>query len=103
MLKGIEPSQQTLAIPSGELAADGNEIGAILGSRMAVNLNANEGDLLLVRWRDSNGMFDAVEVKVRKIFHADVPAIDLGQLECVGVPTVEIERRLRADIAVNID
>ena len=80
MLKGIDPGQQTLAIPSEALAGDGEDIRAIMGSRMAMNLKAEEGDLLLVRWRDANGMFDAVEVKVSGIFHADVPAIDLGQI-----------------------
>lgn len=80
MLKGIDPGQQTLAIPSEALAENGETIGAILGSGMALNLNVEEGDLLLVRWRDANGMFDAVEVQINRIFHADVPAIDLGQV-----------------------
>lgn len=80
MLKGIDPNQQTLAIPSEALAGNGETIGAILGSGMALNLKVEEGDLLLVRWRDANGMFDAVEVQINRIFRADVPAIDLGQI-----------------------
>ncbi len=80
MLKGIEPDQQTLAIPSEALASGGDEIQAILGSRIASNLKVAEGETLLVRWRDANGMFDAVEVKIAKVFHADVPAIDMGQV-----------------------
>ena len=80
MLKGIDPNQKTLSIPTLNLAPDGDQISAILGSRMAASLKVNEGDLLLVRWRDANGMFDAVEVTITGIFHADVPAIDLGQV-----------------------
>lgn len=78
MLKGIDPKQQTLEIPSATLTNNGEEVHAILGSRMALNLNVDVGDHLLVRWRDANGMFDAVEVKISSVFHTDVPAIDLG-------------------------
>jgi len=91
MLKGIDPGQQTLAIPTEALATDGETVPAILGSRFASNLKVEEGDRLLVRWRDANGMFDAVEVNIVKIFHANVPAIDLGQ---VWIPLDKMQHML---------
>jgi ABC-type lipoprotein release transport system permease subunit len=91
LLKGIEPSQQGLAIPTDQLSAGEDEIPAILGSRMAMSLKVEEGDYLLVRWRDVNGTFDATEVKVTGLFHTDVPAVDLGQ---IWIPLDHLQKML---------
>ena len=91
ILKGIEPGQKTLAIPSSELVSDGEEIPAILGSRMALSIKAEVGDNLLVRWRDANGMFDAREVKIKHIFSTNVPAIDLMQ---IWIPLEKLQEML---------
>jgi putative ABC transport system permease protein len=80
MLKGIDPHQNTISIPTDKLVAEGDEVPAILGSRMALNIKADIGDYLLVRWRDANGMFDAKELKITGLFRTDVPAVDLGQV-----------------------
>ena len=91
MLKGIDPGQKTLEIPTAELENGGEEVMAILGSRMAVNLKVDVGDNLLVRWRDASGMFDAMEVKIASVFHCDVPAMDLGT---VWIPLEDMQRML---------
>jgi len=80
LLKGIDPAQGILAIPSGQLAGDTEEIPAMIGTRMAANSKLAVGDLVTVRWRDANGTFDAAEAKIAGVFKANVPAIDNGQI-----------------------
>jgi len=80
LLKGIDPGQKTLAIPTAKLQAENGDIPAIIGSRMAMSIKANVGDYLLVRWRDDKGMFDATEVVITDIFSTNVPAIEQAQV-----------------------
>jgi putative ABC transport system permease protein len=98
LLKGIDPEQDILKIPShllkqsasdADAAADVYDTDgsyatgvhhAIIGKRMAKSLKAAEGDQMPIRWRDKNGTFDALEVKIAAVFKSDVPAIDNGQI-----------------------
>lgn len=79
LLKGIDPHQEILALPTEALLTDGSEIPAIIGKRMAASTRLKKGDNVLVRWRDKNGTFDAREVTIADIFDANVPTIDNGQ------------------------
>ena len=79
-LKGISIDQKVLAIPTEKLVAENDEIPAVIGYRMAKSARLDEGDFLLVRWRDVNGTFDAAEVKIAGIFSSPVPAVDAGQI-----------------------
>ncbi len=80
LLKGIDPSQEILDLPTEYLKTDIEEIPAILGSRMAENSKLKVGDFVTVRWRDVNGTFDAAEAKIVHIFKTNVPAVDMGQM-----------------------
>jgi len=80
LLKGIEPAQKVLTIPTEYLKSDMEEIPVILGSRMAENNKLKIGDFVTVRWRDANGTFDAADAKVAHIFKTNVPMIDNGQM-----------------------
>ncbi|MBU8891389.1 MAG: FtsX-like permease family protein [Bacteroidales bacterium] len=87
LLKGIDPEQKVIAIPGAELnieseamPAGRQEISAIIGKRMAKNCKLKEGDITTIRWRDVNGTFDALEVKIVAIFDCNVPSIDGGQM-----------------------
>jgi len=84
LLKGIDPDQKVIAIPGAELniesPAGGQEIPAIIGKRMAKNCKLKVGDVTIIRWRDVNGTFDALEVKIVDIFDCNVPSIDGGQM-----------------------
>ncbi|HKK62221.1 MAG TPA: FtsX-like permease family protein [Bacteroidales bacterium] len=91
LLKGIDPSQKTLEIPTKKLEGAHELVPAILGSRMAMNIKVDVGDLLLVRWRDANGMFDAREVVIAGLFSTDVPAIDLNQ---VWIPLNDLQHMM---------
>lgn len=80
LLKGVDPNQQILKLPTGDLNNVQNRYSAIIGKRMARNAKLNVGDNVLVRWRDKNGMFDAVEIQIASIFKTDVPSVENGQI-----------------------
>lgn len=79
ILKGIDPRQEIVKIPTKSLA-DNNIINAVIGTRTAKLMKLEEGGNLLIRWRDKNGVFDATEVHIIKIFKCDVPSVDNGQI-----------------------
>jgi ABC-type lipoprotein release transport system permease subunit len=80
ILKGIDPDQKILELPTSLLVSSGDDIPALIGKRMAASTRLKKDDLMLVRWRDKNGTFDAVEVRVAGIFDCNVPTVDNGQV-----------------------
>ena len=47
---------------------------------MAKQSKLAKGDVVMIRWRDAKGGFDAAEAKVVDIMQMDVPSIDSGQI-----------------------
>lgn len=86
-LKGIPANQHLLELPTATFASQGGTTSAIIGKRMAEATKLKEGDHVLLRWRDKNGMFDAKEINIVKIFNTNVPGIDNGQ---VWVPIADL-------------
>jgi ABC-type lipoprotein release transport system permease subunit len=80
LLKGIQPDQEILSIPTSVLDTDEVAIPALIGSRMAKSTGLKVGDYVTVRWRDANGTFDANEIKIVEMMKTDVSDIDNGQL-----------------------
>ena len=80
LLKGIEPSQQILEIPSSYLHTDDDFIQAVIGERMAQTSHVSQGDRILVRWRDKNGAFDAREIIIASVFSSSIATVDEGQI-----------------------
>lgn len=80
ILKGIDPEQTILSLPSQSLITEISQDNAIIGKRFAESANLKKGDKLLIRWRDKNGTFDAREVNISEIFNCDVPEADNGQV-----------------------
>jgi len=80
LLKGIDPGQEIIALPSSRLVAEKDEIPAMIGERSAENNKLAIGDYVMVRWRDVNGTFDAAEVRIAHIFKTNVPTLDMGVL-----------------------
>jgi putative ABC transport system permease protein len=80
LLKGIDPGQTILELPTAKLDIDMEEIPAIIGTVMAKNTKLAEGDYVTVRWRDANGTFDAAEARIVGVFQTFVPTVDAGQL-----------------------
>ena len=81
LLKGIDPGQQIISIPAGDLESENPDvIAALIGSRMAKQTNLKMGDYVTVRWRDVNGTFDAADVQIVKIMSTSNPLIDNNQI-----------------------
>jgi putative ABC transport system permease protein len=80
LLKGIDPQQKILSIPTGNLATEIDEIPAVIGTRMARNTKLTVGDYVTVRWRDVNRTFDAAEMKIVGLMKTSVGNIDAGQM-----------------------
>ncbi len=80
LLKGIDPGQQIIKLPSSYLKTKNDEIPAMIGKRNAEDNKLSIGDYVTVRWRDANGAFDAAEVRITHIFKTNVSTLDVGVL-----------------------
>jgi len=80
LLKGIDPNQQIIELPSSNLVSENGDIPAMIGRRNAKSSKLKISDYVTVRWRDANGTFDAVEVRIVHIFKTNVPTLDAGVL-----------------------
>jgi ABC-type lipoprotein release transport system permease subunit len=80
ILRGVDPKQNILKLPTSDLENTQDAYSAIIGKRMAETTKLEVGDRVLVRWRDKNGMFDAREIQIASIFRCDVPSVDNGQI-----------------------
>jgi ABC-type lipoprotein release transport system permease subunit len=80
ILKGIDPEQQIVKLPTRLLAGEGPEIPVIIGAHMAKQAHLKENDLVTLRWRDANGTFEAADLRIAGIFVTTVPTIDNGQI-----------------------
>ncbi|MDH5386077.1 MAG: FtsX-like permease family protein, partial [Candidatus Aminicenantes bacterium] len=79
-MKGTDPNQNILSLPSHFLEADNDEIPALIGSRMAKSAGLEVGDSVTVRWRDAGGTFDARDVTIVQVMRTNVQTIDQGQI-----------------------
>lgn len=79
-LKGIPPGQHAIKLPSEIMLNSTAEIPVLIGERMASAAKLNEGDEVLLRWRDKNGSFDAATVTIAGIFDTNVGSVDTGQI-----------------------
>lgn len=81
LLKGIPANQQLLALPTQALhSEEDGPIEVVMGTRMAKSAKLNIGDRVLMRWRDKNGTFDALQAEVADIFQSNVPSVDNGNI-----------------------
>ncbi len=82
ILRGIDPQQTVLSIPSlllAERSAD-DAIPALIGSRMARSAGLQKGDLITVQWRDVHGTFDARDLRIVEVMNTPVQDIDNDQI-----------------------
>ena len=97
LLKGIDPGQRILDLPTSGLgeSPDGPDgIPILLGSRMAESTGLGLGDFVTIQWRDVNGTIDARDARVVQIMSTPVQSVDMNQAwlslsrlqEMVGVP-----------------
>jgi ABC-type lipoprotein release transport system permease subunit len=94
VLRGIDPSQQILAVPASALAASEATVPALIGTRMAHEAGLKAGDTATVRWRDARGTFDATDVQVVEVMKTIVQTVDSGQ---VWLPLETLRRMARME------
>ncbi len=81
LLRGINPTQQIISIPSHVLKNENDDqIPALIGTRMAKHTNLKMGDTVTLRWRDTHGIFDAIDITIAHIMNMPVPGLDTGQV-----------------------
>jgi putative ABC transport system permease protein len=94
VLRGIDPAQDILQIPSRYLAdVDIDAIPALIGSQMAEQTKLAVGDYVTIRWRDVGGTFDADDAQIVQIMHNAAPSVDQGQ---IWMPIERLRSMLRA-------
>jgi ABC-type lipoprotein release transport system permease subunit len=79
-VKGIDPHQDILFLPTHKLDTVTDGIPAIIGFLMARNLKLEKGDYVTLRWRDKKGTFDAANILIANVFTSNVPAVETGQV-----------------------
>ena len=90
MLKGIDPAQQIIDLPTHTLKTDDESvIPGFIGTRMAKNSGLKKGDYVTVRWRDAEGTFDATELHIVEIMNTPVQSVDNAQ---VWIPVSTLQR-----------
>ncbi len=81
ILNGIPVAQNVLKIPSNTLiSTDSTTVVAAIGERMSKASGLKKGDRVMMRWRNTNGTFDACEVLITTVFYTPVPAVDNMQI-----------------------
>lgn len=81
MLQGIPRNQELLDLPTRDIPKSRDEsLHVIIGTNMAKTTKLKEGDKVLMRWRDRNGTFDALEITVAGVFKTNVPTVDVGTM-----------------------
>ncbi len=79
-IRGIDPGQTILQLPTHRLDTVSDAIPAIIGTQMAHSSRLKAGDRMILRWRDTHGTFDARETEIVEIFSCNVPTADAGQI-----------------------
>jgi putative ABC transport system permease protein len=94
LLKGIDPAQKVLSIPSAALAAESEELPALIGARMAKASGLREGDTVTVRWREAGGAFNALEARIVRVMRTTIQTIDVNQL---WIPLDRLQKMTRLE------
>ncbi len=80
LLRGIQPEQGLLKIPTELLKNNCAEIPVIVGAFMAKQAKLKLNDVMTLRWRDKNGTFEAADIRIVGIFKTSVPTVDFGSV-----------------------
>jgi putative ABC transport system permease protein len=95
LIKGIDPGQRILSIPASFLARPADEtIPAVIGARMAKSSDLKIGDTVTLRWRESGGSFNALDIRIVQVMDTSNPAVDNAQ---VWLPLEKLRSMARLD------
>lgn len=98
-LRGIEPEQTILELPTEKMTTDLGVVPVMIGSRMSRNTNLSEGDRFMIRWRDRQGALDAQEFEVAAIMSLENQSVDSGQ---IWMPLSDLQKMLQTDNVATI-
>lgn len=92
-LRGIEPSQDILELPTAPLAQEDRDgvVPVLLGTRMMATLALRPGDSFVIKWRDAKGVFDGTDFAPRAVMDTVNPRVDSGT---VWLSTGRLQRML---------
>jgi putative ABC transport system permease protein len=80
VIKGIDPHQSILKLPTESLDTITEAIPAFIGAIMGNNSRLAVSDHVTLRWRDTHGTFDAAEIIITAVFSSDVPTAEAGTI-----------------------
>ena len=80
IFRGVDPNQNILSIPTNALLEEKDSIPALIGKRMAQQTGLSVGDFVTARWRDTDGTFDATDIKIVSTTNIPVPNLDSRQI-----------------------
>ena len=80
LVKGIDPGQRVLALPTGALGDTTEELPVLIGNRTAASTGLGVGDQVTVEWRDADGAFDARDGRVVDIMNTSLASVDNSQI-----------------------
>lgn len=80
IIRGIDPGQQIINIPTTQLKSDKYYIPVIIGKRMAEASNLTNEDIFTIQWRTADGVYDAADVQVQYVMDTPVSTVDAGQI-----------------------
>ena len=81
IMKGIDPSQSIVKMPTSTLEKNKNiDIPVLIGKGMANNTKLNIGDSFTIRWLDTDGTYDADEGTVVHIMDTENFKLDIGHI-----------------------
>ena len=81
IMKGIDPSQSIVKMPTSTLEKNKNiDIPVLIGKGMANNTKLNIGDSFTIRWLDTDGTYDTNEGTVVHIMDTENFKLDIGHI-----------------------
>jgi ABC-type lipoprotein release transport system permease subunit len=80
VIRGVDPDQRVLDLPTRVLGQDSEAIPVLIGHRMSKATGLAQGHLFTLQWRDANGTFDARDAVVSLVMKTSVQSIDIGQI-----------------------
>jgi len=76
LIKGIDPNQNIVKIPTTNLKNN----TAVIGSKMASECDLKLGDSIKIQYFNFSGEVDTASFKIVEIFNTNVPFVDNGQI-----------------------
>jgi len=80
VIKGIDPDQKILNLPTSILGQENESIPVLIGQRMSRATGLGTGDYFILQWRDANGTFDARDAVVSRVMKTSVQSVDNNQI-----------------------